>query len=305
MKIIRDIKNIKIDGPLTASIGGFDGLHAGHQKIINDVVHKAEINNTKSALITFKPLPKIFFSEKNFELLSTYKKIEILNKFNLDYLIMLRFNKELISMSPKDFVEELIIKKLNVKSLIVGDDFKFGHNQAGTVKNLIDYSKKGCFSIKIAKKHSLNNKRISSSLIRELIIKNNFTDASKMLGRPYIVSGKITHGDKRGSQIGFPTANINLEPNILLNGVYAVSTYIDSKKYNGVANIGYKPTFNGEKYIFEAHIFNFSGDLYSKRYDFEIISKIRETKKFSGIEELKKYINQDIQKAKEIFKKND
>ena len=216
---------------------------------------------------------------------------------------MLRFNKELISMSPKDFVEELIIKKLNVKSLIVGDDFKFGHNQAGTVKNLIDYSKKGCFSIKIAKKHSLNNKRISSSLIRELIIKNNFTDASKMLGRPYIVSGKITHGDKRGSQIGFPTANIKLEPNILLNGVYAVSTYIDSKKYNGVANIGYKPTFNGEKYIFEAHIFNFSGDLYSKRYDFEIISKIRETKKFSGIEELKKYINQDIQKAKEIFKK--
>lgn len=305
MKVIRDIENIRINDPVTASIGGFDGLHKGHQKIIKDVVHKAKINNTKSALITFKPLPKIFFSKKNFELLSTYKKIEILNKFNLDYLIMLRFNKNLISMSPKKFIEDLIIKKLNIKSLIVGDDFKFGHNQTGSVDNLLDYSKKGYFSIKIEKKHVLDNKRISSSLIRDSIIKNNFVDAAKMLGRPYIVSGKIVHGDKRGAQIGFPTANINLDPNILLNGVYAISTYIDNKRYNGVANIGYKPTFDGEKYIFEAHIFGFSGDLYSKRYDFEIISKIRETKKFSGIEELKKYINQDVEKAKEIFIKND
>ncbi len=305
MKIIRDIKNIKLNAPLTASIGGFDGLHTGHQKIIKDVIDKAKISKTKSALITFKPLPKIFFSKKNFELLSTYKKIDILNKYNLNYLIILRFNKELMSMSPKDFIEELIIKRLNIESLTVGDDFKFGHNQMGSVENLLDYSKKGYFSIKIEKKHSLNNKRISSSLIRESIIKNNFIDASKMLGRPYIVSGKIMHGDKRGSQIGFPTANIKLEPNILLNGVYAISTYINSKKYNGVANIGYKPTFNGEKYIFEAHIFDFSGNLYGKRYDFEIVSKIRETKKFSGIEELKKYINQDIKKAKEIFKKND
>ena len=133
-------------------------------------------------------------------------------------------------------------------------------------------------------------------------MQNNFEKASKMLGRPYTVSGKIIHGDKRGRTIGFPTANIKLEPNILLSGVYAVSTLFKKKKYYGVANIGYKPTFDGQRYLFEANIFDFSQDLYGQRLEFDIISKIRETKKFSGVEELKKYINLDVKSAKEIFK---
>ena len=305
MKIIRDLQEITLNEPLTASIGGFDGIHIGHQKIIENVVRNSIKNNTKSALITFKPLPKVFFSKKNFELISIYQKIDILRKFNLDYLIILRFNAELISMNPIDFIEDLLIQKLNVKSLTVGDDFKFGKDQKGSVSDLVTYSKKGYFSIHIEDKHISDNKRISSSLIREAVLENNFALASKMLGRPYSVSGKITHGDKRGSKIGFPTANIKIEPNVLLSGVYAVSTKINGKKYDGVANIGYKPTFNGENYLFEANIFNFSDDLYGKRLNFEIISKIRETKKFSGIEELKKYINKDINTAKKIFKSNE
>jgi riboflavin kinase/FMN adenylyltransferase len=305
MKIIRDLQEITLNEPLTASIGGFDGIHIGHQKIIENVVRNSIKNNTKSALITFKPLPKVFFSKKNFELISIYQKINILRKFNLDYLIILRFNAELIAMDPIDFIEDLLIKKLNVKSLTVGDDFKFGKDQKGSVSDLVTYSKKGYFSIHIEDKHISDNKRISSSLIREAVLENNFALASKMLGRPYSVSGKITHGDKRGSKIGFPTANIKIEPNVLLSGVYAVSTIINGKKYDGVANIGYKPTFNGENYLFEANIFNFSDDLYGKRLNFEIISKIRETKKFSGIEELKKYINKDINTAKKIFKSNE
>ena len=305
MKIIRDLQEITLDEPLTASIGGFDGIHIGHQKIIENVVRNSIKNNTKSALITFKPLPKVFFSKKNFELISIYQKIDILRKFNLDYLIILRFNAELISMNHIDFIEDLLIQKLNVKSLTVGDDFKFGKDQKGSVSDLVTYSKKGYFSIHIEDKHISDNKRISSSLIREAVLENNFALASKMLGRPYSVSGKITHGDKRGSKIGFPTANIKIEPNVLLSGVYAVSTKINGKKYDGVANIGYKPTFNGENYLFEANIFNFSDDLYGKRLNFEIISKIRETKKFSGIEELKKYINKDINTAKKIFKSNE
>jgi|TARA_B100001059_G_scaffold224363_1_gene250339 riboflavin kinase/FMN adenylyltransferase len=305
MKIIRDLQEITLNEPLTASIGGFDGIHIGHQKIIENVVRNSIKNNTKSALITFKPLPKVFFSKKNFELISIYQKIDILRKFNLDYLIILRFNAELISMNHIDFIEDLLIQKLNVKSLTVGDDFKFGKDQKGSVSDLVTYSKKGYFSIHIEDKHISDNKRISSSLIREAVLENNFALASKMLGRPYSVSGKITHGDKRGSKIGFPTANIKIEPNVLLSGVYAVSTKINGKKYDGVANIGYKPTFNGENYLFEANIFNFSDDLYGKRLNFEIISKIRETKKFSGIEELKKYINKDINTAKKIFKSNE
>ena len=302
MKIIRDIKNIKFNKPLTASIGGFDGIHLGHQKIINNIVGESLKKNTKSALITFNPLPKIFFAKKNFEILSIYKKIDILKKSNLDYLIILRFNKKLMSMTSKNFIEKIIIEKLNVKSLTVGDDFKFGHNQTGNINNLIEYSKKGFFSIKIEKKHNLDNIRISSSVIRDAIVQNDFVKASKMLGRPYSVSGKIIHGDKKGSKIGFPTANIKLEANILLNGVYAVSTYINKKKYNAVANIGYKPTFNGKKYLFEAHIFNFSSDLYGERLEFNIISKIRDTKKFSNVEELKNYIRKDINAAKKILK---
>ena len=183
-----------------------------------------------------------------------------------------------------------------------GDDFKFGYNQEGSVNDLISYSKKGYFSINLEKKHSIENIRVSSSLIRDSIIENDFEKAAKMLGRPYSISGKIMHGEKRGSKIGFPTANIKLEPNILLGGVYAVSTFIGNKKYYAVANIGYKPTFNGEQYLFEAHIFNFSGNLYGQRLEFNIASKIRDTKKFSGIEELKSNINRDIESTKNIFK---
>ena len=301
MKIIRDIKNIKMKTPIVASIGGFDGVHLGHQKIIKNISEQSLKKNTKSAIITFSPLPKIFFAKQNFEILCMHKKIHILKQFNLDYLIILRFNKELISMSPKEFIENILIKKLNIKSLTAGDDFKFGNNQSGTVDDLLEYSKKGYFSMNIENKHSIDNVRISSSQIRETIISNDFEKASKMLGRPYSVSGKIIHGEKRGSQLGFPTANIKLALNILLNGVYAVTTYINNIKYNGVANIGNKPTFDGDKYLFEAHIFDFNGDLYGVRLEFSIISKIRGTKKFNGIEELKENIKKDINKAKEVL----
>jgi len=302
MKIIRDIKKLTLNDPITATIGAFDGLHIGHQKIIRNIVDLSIKNNTKSALITFNPLPKVYFAKKNFQLLSMHKKVNILSAFNLDYLVILRFNDELLSTSSKEFVENILINKLNIKALSVGDDFKFGHNQEGSVDDLVNYSKKGYFSINLEKKHSIENIRVSSSLIRDSIVNNNFEKASKMLGRPYSISGKIMHGDKRGSSIGFPTANIKLEPNVLLAGVYAVSTLIGNKKYHAVANIGYKPTFNGEKYLFEAHIFNFSGNLYGKRLEFNIVSKIRETKKFSGIEELKRNINHDIKLTKKIFK---
>jgi len=302
MKIIRDIKKLTLNDPITATIGAFDGLHIGHQKIIRNIVDLSIKNNTKSALITFNPLPKIYFAKKNFQLLSMHKKINILSTSNLDYLVILRFNDELLSTSSKEFIEDILINKLNIKALSVGDDFKFGHNQEGSVDDLVNYSKKGYFSINLEKKHSIENIRVSSSLIRDSIVNNNFEKASKMLGRPYSISGKIMHGDKRGCTIGFPTANIKLEPNILLGGVYAVSTFIGNKKYHAVANIGYKPTFNGEKYLFEAHIFNFSGNLYGKRLEFNIVSKIRETKKFSGIEELKRNINHDIKLTKKIFK---
>ena len=305
MKIIRDIKNIKLNYPITASIGGFDGVHLGHQKIIKNIVNEASKKNTKSAIVTFNPLPKIFFAKKNFEILSMHKKICILEKFDLDYLIILRFNKNLISMSSKEFIEEILIKKLNIKSLTAGDDFKFGNNQSGTVSDLLEYSKNGHFSMNIEDKHSIGNVRISSSQIREAIITNDFDKAAKMLGRPYSVSGKIIHGEKRGREIGFPTANIKLEPNILLSGVYAVSTIISGSKYNAVANIGYKPTFSGKQYLFEANIFNFSGDLYGERLEFNIISKIRETKRFNNVNELKEHIDKDVLEAKKILNEND
>ena len=302
MKIIRDLENLAIKDRVTATIGGYDGIHLGHQKIISKVVQKSKESKTKSALITFKPLPKIYFAKKNFELLTIYKKMEILQDSAVDYMILLRFSNPLISMTSKDFIENILIKKINICSLSVGHDFKFGHNQTGNVDDLKSYAEKGFFSLHIEEKHTLDGERISSSSIRDSILQNNFNKASKMLGRPYSVSGNIIHGDKRGSTIGFPTANIKLEPNVLLSGVYAVSTYINEKIYFGVANIGYRPTFDGEKYLFEAHIFDFFSNLYGKRMEFDIISKIRETRKFSGIEELKKYINKDIKSAKEIFK---
>ena len=302
MIIIRDIQKISFKNPVIASIGGFDGVHLGHQKIIHNITDDAKKQNAKSAIITFNPLPKIYFANRNFEIISVYEKINILKKFNIDYLIILRFNKNLISMSGKNFIKKILIQKLNIKSLTVGDEFKFGKNQSGDVKDLKNYSSKGFFSLNIENKHCIDNTRISSTLIRDAITRNNFTLASKMLGRPYSISGKIIHGEKRGSKIGFPTANIKLKENVLLGGVYAVSTYIDGKEYYAVANIGYKPTFDGRKYLFEAHIFNLTANLYGKRLEFKIVAKIRDTKKFTSIEELKESINHDINSAKVIFK---
>lgn len=301
MKVFRDIDNIKLKDSITASIGGFDGIHLGHQKIIHNIINESKAQKNKSALITFKPLPKIYFAKKNFELISIHEKIKFLKSFDLDYLIILRFNENLISMKSKDFIEKILIKKLNIKSLTVGDDFKFGKNQSGNVEELKDYSCKGFFNLIVERKYCFENKRISSTLIRNAIKDNNFSLAEKMLGRSYTISGKIVHGDKKGSKIGFPTANIKLEENILLNGVYVVSTYYNKKVYYAVANIGYKPTFNGNKYLFEAHIFNFEGELYGKRLEFRIISKIRDTKKFKSIEDLKKNITQDINTAKKFL----
>jgi riboflavin kinase/FMN adenylyltransferase len=302
MKIFRDIENISFKEPVIASIGGFDGIHLGHQKIIHNIAKKAKKKGVKSAIITFNPLPKIYFSNKNFEVISIYEKINFLRKFDIDYLIILRFNKNLISMSAQDFIEEILIKKLNIKSLTVGDDFKFGKNQSGNIEDLENYASKGFFNLNIENKQCIENTRISSTLIRDAVASNDFALASKMLGRSYSISGKIIHGEKRGSKIGFPTANIKLKANILLSGVYAVSTYFDNKEYYGVANIGYKPTFDGNTYLFEAHIFDLSKNLYGRRLEFHIISKIRETKKFKGIEELKDNIDNDINSAKKIFK---
>ena len=140
MKIIRDIKNLNFNIPIVASIGAFDGIHIGHQEIISNIVQQAKIENSKSALITFYPLPKVFFTRENFEILPIYKKIDILSKFNLDYLVIIRFNDKFASMTSKDFIEDLVIKKLNIKSLTVGEDFKFGHNQTGNINELKDYA---------------------------------------------------------------------------------------------------------------------------------------------------------------------
>lgn len=300
MKIIRDLNNYNSTNYLSASIGAFDGIHFGHSKIIEDIKLISKENNTKSALITFYPIPKIFFGEKKYEIYNISEKIKLISDFNIDYLFLLRFNKSLSSMESIKFIEEILLNKLKVKNLLVGKDFKFGKNQDGDIRTLNKYYNTGQRNLHIIGEYKINGLRVSTTNIRELISENKFDEVEKLLGRRYSVSGKIIHGENLGKKLGFPTANIKFESE-LLDGVYAVKTKINNKLYQAVANIGFKPTLKGKKYQFEAHILNFNQDLYGRHLSFDIIKKIRNTKKFNNLDELKGQINKDIELAKKHF----
>jgi riboflavin kinase/FMN adenylyltransferase len=303
VKIIRSLNQItKNHENLALTIGNFDGIHLGHLEIIDKVKKIAKQKNIACAILTFEPHPASFFKTKNnlnFRLTSLAQKLRIFKKLEIDYAIILPFNQSLSKISAENFAQKILIKKLKVTELIIGYDFAFGKNRQGNFKMLENYN----FNLHEISPKKINEKTCSSTLIRGLLNDGNIALANQILGRNFAIEGVVIEGKKLARQMNFPTANLKAKPHLIQMkfGVYKSKVFIAhlNQTFNAITNFGFKPTFNNSSFepIFETHIFNFNGDLYSKKIVVELIDFIREEKKFSSISELKKQIETDVKNA--------
>ena len=306
VKKLKFYKNFKISNIHKKSIllvGNFDGLHLGHQRLFNLAKKYKKKFKLKIGVITFEPMPKMYFNKKltNFRISNVLQKIKILEKFGVDFLITKKFDKKFSKMKSNSFIKEVLYKKLKAKYIFVSNNFRFGNKREGNVNQLINNEKNYKYKIVKSKPLKLKNKIISSTLIRKLLSNGKIEFVNKMLNRNWSIAGKVEKGRKLGKKIGFPTCNIDIKDYVLAKpGVYAVKIYRKNKNFplKGIANLGYRPTFNQNKMLLEVHIFNFNENLYNKHLTIEFINFIRKEKKFKNINQLKKQINLDLKIAK-------
>jgi len=306
VKIIKLYNNFKIKNQHKNSIiliGNFDGLHTGHQKLFNIAKNYKKKYSLKIGVLTFEPMPKMYFNDnlKNFRISSQQKKINYLNKLNVDFVITKKFDKKFSKTKSITFIKEMIGKKINPRFIFVSNNFKFGNKREGNVRELIKYEKQYNYKIVKPQPSLVKKKVISSSLIRKYLQNGKLKDANKLLKRNWSIIGKVQKGKQLGKKIGFPTANIDIKDYILAKpGVYVVKVQkLNSLNYiRGIANLGYRPTFNGKKVLLEIHLFNFSGNLYNKYLTVEFLKFIRSEKKFKNVDQLKKQIKIDLLIAK-------
>ena len=313
MYLIRGLKNINLfkerfsDFRVIATIGNFDGLHLGHQKIISDMKNIANEKKLKTMVIFTEPHAKEFFAEQkaSFEQptrISPWRdKYKRLKENKVDFGFFLRFNKKLQNMSPDEFIDK-ILSKLNIKYLMVGDDFKFGKERSGDFDFLSDWGSNNQIEVDRIPTHSFEGRRVSSTWIRESIADGNFDLAAKLLDRRYTFSGKVVFGNKVGRTLGVPTANIWVpKSNLPIKGVYAVKALVKGETFNGIANMGVGPTVGGTSPVLEIHIFDFNEEIYGCRIEVEFYQKIRNEKKFENLDKLKEQINLDIAETRKYF----
>ena len=284
-------------------IGNFDGVHLGHQKLFDSAKKHKKKENLKIGVVTFDPIPKMFFNKKlkNYRISNLNQKLSIFKKFKVDFVINKKFDKKFSKIKCNNFISEIIYKKLNPKIIFVSNNFRFGNKREGDVKLLKLLEKK--YNYKIINPPTLKkkNKTISSTLIRKLLIDGKLNLANNYLNRNWSIEGVVKKGRNMGKKIGFPTCNIDIENYVIARpGVYAVKVNIlnSNKILKGIANLGYRPTFNQKKILLEVNIFNFSRNLYNKKLTVEFIKFIRSEKKFKGIDQLKKQIKLDLKSAK-------
>ena len=283
------------------AIGNFDGLHIGHQKVINEAKQKAKKFSLPFGVMTFEPVPVIFFNKKlkNHRINSFEQKKAQLKKFKLDFLIVIKFNKKFSSLTAEQFIEKVIYKKMKCRFLYVSKNFKFGFNRKGNIKTLKKYGKKYNYKNIITKPYKKNNKTISSTLIRKKIKAGKIIEVNKLLKRNWNIEGKVIKGKRRGRRMGFPTCNLKLDNYIVPKlGVYAVNVNINNLRKKGISNVGYRPTFGGQKLLLETNIFGINKNLYNKVINISFKKFIRSEKKFKNFEHLKKQIKLDIKQAK-------
>ncbi|MGI2327181.1 bifunctional riboflavin kinase/FAD synthetase [Planococcus sp. YIM B11945] len=295
-------------GPLSLALGFFDGVHKGHQRVIGEAIAKADEQGIKSAVMTFDPHPSLVLGgrkEEVFYITPLQQKMEILNKLGVDVCFIVRFTSEFAGLTPEQFIQ-YFIENLNVVHVTAGFDFSFGSRGKGNMETMAKCGQ-GIFGVTTIDKQTDAEEKISSTRIRQLLKDGDVGQVCRLLGRPFQVVGTVVNGDKRGRTIGFPTANIEPELGTFIpgRGVYAVRIWVQGELYDGVCNIGYKPTFNNpdvKKLSIEVFIVDFNKTIYGEEVVVEWHQRIRDEQKFSGIDELKTQIEKDKQTAIAFFK---
>ncbi len=304
MKTYKDIKDIAINRPIV-TMGTFDGLHIGHLHVLNQLKALTKEFNGESVILTFWPHPRRILNSREISLLNTIEeKVELFERSGINHLIILEFTKEMASLTYEAFVKQILVDKIKVQHLVFGYDHRFGKNGEGTFDKLKPLAKRYKFNL-----HKLHEVRVghavSSTRIRHALQYGNVSEANKMLGYHYQLTGKVVKGAQLGSQIGFPTANLDISCKYKLipgNGVYACIAYLNGKPWPAMMNIGVKPTVNNKKVRnIEVHLINFEGDLYEKQVKVELIEKIREEVKFPSLTDLVKQLEKDKTRSLNIF----
>ena len=309
MKIFNQLE--KITRPFKAAaitIGNFDGVHIGHHALFHEVIEKAHAIDGTSIAMTFEPHPMRVLKKNNHPPLITLyeQKEELIKRAGIDVLICIPYTREFASLSAEAFIKDLLVAKIGMQAIIVGEDYTFGKNREGNLSVLKSYSSQMGYEITVAdwiKVGQNFSDRISSTRIRELGMAGEVEPARKMLGRHYQIRGLVVKGRDRGARLlGIPTANINLQDELCpKTGIYAVTVDCHNRLYKGVANIGFSPTFDDNEFTVEVHLLNFSTDIYGEKIRVNFIERIRDEKKFANISELTAQINQDLETAHKIL----
>jgi riboflavin kinase/FMN adenylyltransferase len=306
MRLIRGLHNLTQPIPASVvTIGNFDGIHLGHQHVLEQLHTVAMHRNLPSTVIIFEPQPIEFLApEKAPKRLSRFReKLAYLKSKQIDNLLCLNFNYDLAQLYAQDFVKNILVERLNTRHLVIGDDFRFGKNRSGDFEFLQNCGAQYGFAIERSDTLLIEGHRVSSTRIRECIQNNDFEQTARLLGRPYTLSGKVCHGRKLGRELGFPTINIKMgDKTLIVKGIFAVSVKgIDNRVLQGVASIGTRPTVNGVDTILEVYILNFDQDVYGYCVDVEFLHKIRDEEKFDSLQELKFHIEKDTVIAMQYF----
>lgn len=290
------------------TIGNFDGVHLGHRALFQKVIEKAKEIGGRSVVMTFEPHP-IRVLKKNGQppLITLYEqKVELIEKSGIDVLVCIHFTPEFASLTATEFVEDLLMKRIGMKAIVVGEDYTFGKNREGDISLLRSFGEQMQFEVIAVDKIQISDElpgRISSTKIRELVTEGNVDEAQELLGRYYQIRGIVVPGRDRGGElVGYPTANVNLYDELCPKaGIYAVRVECEGEIHNGVANIGYSPTFGDHAFTVEVHILNFNKDVYNRKIRVNFIKRIRDEIKFTNISELSAEIGRDIIKAQKIL----
>ena len=307
MKVIKAIKDIDIEFDTVVTIGNFDGVHKGHQVLIEKTATYAKARGIKSAVFTFLNHPiNYFVPEKVKNIFDEKEKERLIEGFGIDYLIDIPFDKAMTQISAEQFVVKILKDKIHAKKIVVGHDFTFARNKEGNVKVLKELGHEYGIEVEIVQPIKINGIRVSSTFIRELISEGRIDEIPQYLGTPYVIEGEIIHGKANGRKMGYPTANISLKDQIIKpkNGIYASRVIIDGKKYFGATNVGMNPTVNGKYLSIETNILNFDEDIYGKRVRIEFLEKIRDEKKFESLDELKKQLDLDTGFVRQKYMSN-
>jgi riboflavin kinase/FMN adenylyltransferase len=309
MRIYEGINNFKRLKYAVVTIGTYDGVHIGHQKILCRLVEVAKMNGGESVLISFWPHPRMVLNNNSsfLKLINTMdEKQELLREIGIDHLILIPFTREFAQTSSADFVHKILVEAIGTKKLIIGYNHRFGKNREGNFESLVNDSYKYGFEVEEIPKHEIDHIGISSSIIRKSLADGDIITAEKYLGHPFLLDGLVIPGDKLGKTIGFPTANLQIEESYKLipgDGVYAVKVKVDGIMYNGMLNIGYRPTVDGQNKKIEVHILGFFNDIYGKKIGITFVKKVRNEQKFESIQELKKQLEMDKEVILKILEK--